>query len=343
MSKSTNQKQKLLYIQKLFFEKTDENHGVTVNDIIDYLEENEIQAERKSIYADIRILQDFGLDIEKCKSKTVTYKLLSRDFELPELKLLVDAVQSSKFITEKKSNELISKVENLTSKYEGKLLQRQVVVSNRIKTMNEKIYYNTDEIYKAIDAGKKITFRYYQWVVNFNTKEKIVQQRRKGDKIYEISPWALTWDDENYYLIGYDEADEKIKHYRVDKMDRITMTEENRSGLDIFRKFNLATYSKRVFGMFGGEEVELKIMFSNDLAGVVVDRLGKDVFISKANQDSFFVTTKVNLSPQFYGWLFGLGAGVKIVSPQWVAEEYVQRLEKVLNLYPYAKNSETKG
>lgn len=340
MSKKTNQKQKLLYIQKLFFEKTDENHGVTVNDIIDYLEENEIQAERKSIYADIRILQDFGLDIEKCKSKTVTYKLLSRDFELPELKLLVDAVQSSKFITEKKSNELISKVENLTSKYEGKLLQRQVVVSNRIKTMNEKIYYNTDEIYKAIDAGKKITFRYYQWVVNFNTKEKIVQQRRKGDKIYEISPWALTWDDENYYLIGYDEADEKIKHYRVDKMDRITMTEENRSGLDIFRKFNLATYSKRVFGMFGGEEVELKIMFSNDLAGVVVDRLGKDVFISKANQDSFFVTTKVNLSPQFYGWLFGLGAGVKIVSPQWVAEEYVQRLEKVLNLYPYAKAPE---
>ncbi len=333
MSKGANQKQKLLYIQKFLQEKTDENHGVTVNEIINYLEKNDISAERKSIYTDIKTLQDFGMDIEKCKSKAVTYKLLSRDFELPELKLLVDAVQSSKFITEKKSLELIKKVEGLTSEYEGKLLNRQVTVSNRVKTMNEKIYYSIDKLHNAIDEGKRITFYYYEWSVNFGEGEKVVKRKRREGKIYKVSPWALTWDDENYYLIGYDSATEKIKHYRVDKMDKITITNDVRDGQDKFKRFNLATYSKRVFGMFGGEEVELKLMFSNDLVGVVIDRLGKDIFITKAGENSFFANVKVNLSPQFYGWLFGLGGGVKIVSPQWVAEEYAKKLTSVASLY----------
>lgn len=333
MSKGANQKQKLLYIQKFLQEKTDENHGVTVNEIINYLEKNDISAERKSIYTDIKTLQDFGMDIEKCKSKAVTYKLLSRDFELPELKLLVDAVQSSKFITEKKSLELIKKVEGLTSEYEGKLLNRQVTVSNRVKTMNEKIYYSIDKLHNAIDEGKRITFYYYEWSVNFGEGEKVVKRKRREGKIYKVSPWALTWDDENYYLIGYDSATEKIKHYRVDKMDKITITNDVRDGQDKFKRFNLATYSKRVFGMFGGEEVELKLMFSNDLVGVVIDRLGKDIFITKARENSFFANVKVNLSPQFYGWLFGLGGGVKIVSPQWVAEEYAKKLTSVASLY----------
>ena len=333
MSKGANQKQKLLYIQKFLQEKTDENHGVTVNEIINYLEKNDISAERKSIYTDIKTLQDFGMDIEKCKSKAVTYKLLSRDFELPELKLLVDAVQSSKFITEKKSLELIKKVEGLTSEYEGKLLNRQVTVSNRVKTMNEKIYYSIDKLHNAIDEGKRITFYYYEWSVNFGEGEKVVKRKRREGKIYKVSPWALTWDDENYYLIGYDSATEKIKHYRVDKMDKITITNDVRDGQDKFKRFNLATYSKRVFGMFGGEEVELKLMFSNDLVGVVIDRLGKDIFITKAGENSFFANVKVNLSPQVYGWLFGLGGGVKIVSPQWVAEEYAKKLTSVASLY----------
>lgn len=333
MSKGANQKQKLLYIQKFLQEKTDENHGVTVNEIINYLEKNDISAERKSIYTDIKTLQDFGMDIEKCKSKAVTYKLLSRDFELPELKLLVDAVQSSKFITEKKSLELIKKVEGLTSEYEGKLLNRQVTVSNRVKTMNENIYYSIDKLHNAIDEGKRITFYYYEWSVNFGEGEKVVKRKRREGKIYKVSPWALTWDDENYYLIGYDSATEKIKHYRVDKMDKITITNDVRDGQDKFKRFNLATYSKRVFGMFGGEEVELKLMFSNDLVGVVIDRLGKDIFITKAGENSFFANVKVNLSPQFYGWLFGLGGGVKIVSPQWVAEEYAKKLTSVASLY----------
>lgn len=331
MSKKENQRQKLLYLAKMFHQKTDENHGLTVGEIIDYLDKCGVSAERKSIYNDIKTLQDFGLDIDKSKSKNVVYKLLSRNFELAELKLLVDAIQSSKFITEKKSVELINKLESLTSEYEGKLLQRQVVVNNRVKTMNEKIYYNTDNIYKAIDEGKQITFDYYHWEVDFNSKEKAVMKKKKD--LYQVSPWVLAWDDENYYLIGYDSTESKVKHYRVDKMNKIQVTDQSRDGMDIFKKFNPATYSKRVFGMFGGEETEVKMLFRNDLIGVVIDQFGKNVFLSKADEDSFFVTTKVNLSPQFYGWLFGFGDSVKVVSPQKVADEYTKRLEAVSKLY----------
>jgi predicted DNA-binding transcriptional regulator YafY len=306
-----------------------------VSEIIDYLEKEGISAERKAIYNDIKTLQDFGMDICREKTGTVTYKLVSRDFELPELKLLVDAVQSSKFITEKKSLELIKKVEGLASRYDGKQLQRQVVVSNRVKTMNEKIYYNTDTIHNAINQGKKITFVYYKWVVDFSTGEKVKRIKRRDGNIYKISPWALTWDDENYYLIAYDDESDKIKHYRVDKMASIKVTEEPRNGQQIFKRFNLATYSKTVFGMYGGEEVEVKLMFSNELIGVVIDRLGNDVFISKADEKSFFVTAKVNLSPQFYGWLFGFGQSVKIVSPQNVAQEYNKRINAVAELYSH--------
>ena len=198
MARSENHRQKLLYLLKMFYEKTDEDHGMNVYEIIDYLEKNDIEVERKTVYRDIKTLQEFGIDINKYKSKDVSYKLLGRTFELPELKLLVDSIQSSKYITEKKSVQLIKKLESLTSEYEGKELQRQVVVANRVKSMNEKIYHNTDNIYKAINEGKKITFNYYHWVVDFNTKSKALL--RKKDKLYKISPLFLAIDDENYYL-----------------------------------------------------------------------------------------------------------------------------------------------
>ena len=224
MARSENHRQKLLYLLKMFYEKTDEDHGMNVYEIIDYLEKNDIEVERKTVYRDIKTLQEFGIDINKYKSKDVSYKLLGRTFELPELKLLVDSIQSSKYITEKKSVQLIKKLESLTSEYEGKELQRQAVVANRVKSMNEKIYHNTDNIYKAINEGKKITFNYYHWVVDCNTKSKALL--RKKDKLYKISPLFLAIDDENYYLIGYDSKNKKIKHYRVDKMAQIEVFDE---------------------------------------------------------------------------------------------------------------------
>ena len=218
MAKSEKQKLKLLYIMQCLTEKTDAEHSVTTQEIIDYLALQGINAERKSIYTDIDLLIDYGMDIVKNSGRSGGYTLVSRQFELAELKLLVDAVQSSKFITTKKSRDLIGKLETLCSKYEAGQLHRQVVVTNRNKTVNENIYYNVDIIYNAIAENVKIQFQYFEWDVN-----KEMHLRRNG-KVYEVSPWLLTWDDENYYLVGYDSEADTLKHYRVDKMTDIALT-----------------------------------------------------------------------------------------------------------------------
>ena len=199
-------------------EKTDENHPLSINEIKALLALQGISAERKSLYDDLDILSTFGVDICKIRTSTVKYYVGSRDFELAELKLLVDAIQSSRFITHKKSLSLIGKLEKLVSESDGKLLQRQVYVANRVKTLNEKIYYNVDELHNAIEKGKQITFKYFKWQVCFDGGKSIVKVPKKNGELYRVSPWALCWDDENYYLVAYDNAAKKIKHYRVDKM-----------------------------------------------------------------------------------------------------------------------------
>lgn len=220
MGKSFNQKLKLLYIMQMLKENTDENHAMSANDIISALAKQGISAERKSIYDDIERLKLFGCDILSRRSEPKGYYLASRDFEIAELKLLVDAVQSSKFITEKKSNQLIHKIEQLASRHEAQTLQRQVVVSNRIKTMNESIYYNIDKLHSAISSDVKITFKYCSW-----TLAKKLEPKKDGAN-YTVSPYILVWDDENYYLIGFDDDSKEIRHYRVDKMLNITITAE---------------------------------------------------------------------------------------------------------------------
>lgn len=334
MAKNPKQKQKLLYILKYLIEKTDENNGVTVSDIIAYLDAFDIKAERKSIYDDLKTLQDFGIDICSNKSKTVEYYVASRDFELSELKLLVDAVQSAKFITHKKSNVLIKKLENLTSEFEAKELQRQVFVSNRVKTMNEKIYYNIDSLHEAMNSGNKISFFYYQWEITGDNAQKVSKKRRNNGERYVVSPWALSWDDENYYLIAYDDKAEKIKHYRVDKMESVeVLHKEKRDGKKLFSKFDMAVYSKQIFGMFGGNLTDVKIRFDNSLVGVVVDKFSKNVFISVNDDGTFDMSTKVMLSPNFYGWLFALKDKAKIISPVSAKDEFLCFVEDVLKMY----------
>lgn len=334
MAKNPNQKLKLLYILKYLNEKTDENNGVTVNEIIDYLDCYDIKAERKSIYDDLKTLQDFGVDICSTKSKTVEYYIATRDFELSELKLLVDAVQSAKFITHKKSNELIGKLEGLTSSFEAKELQRQVYVSNRVKTMNEKIYYNIDSLHDAMNRGNKISFFYYQWELTGDNAQKIVKKRRNNGERYVVSPWALSWDDENYYLIAYDDKADKIKHYRVDKMEYVeVLHKEKRDGKQLFSKFDMAVYSKQIFGMFGGNLTDVKIRFDNSLIGVVVDKFSKNVFISENGDGTFDMSTKVMLSPNFYGWIFALKDKAQIISPLSAKSEFMSYAEEVLKMY----------
>ncbi len=334
MAKNPKQKQKLLYILRYLYNKTDENHGVTVNDIIEYLDSFDIKAERKSIYDDLKTLQDFGIDICSAKSKSVEYYIASREFELYELKMLVDAVQSSKFITHKKSNELIKKLEGLSSEHNAKKLQRQVVVSNRVKTMNEKVKYNIDNVHEAINLGVKISFYYYQFEVSSDASQKIVKKRRNNGEKYVVSPWAMSWDDENYYLIGYDSTADKIKHYRIDKMESVELLiNEKRDGRKLFSKFDMASYSKQVFTMYGGELVDIKLRFDNSLISVVVDKFSKNVFITVNEDGTFDVCTKVMLSPTFYGWLFSFKDKVQIISPKKAKDEFVSYLTDTMSMY----------
>lgn len=332
MARNPMQKQKLLYLRKIMLEKTDENHALTASEIISALNSYGINAERKSLYDDLRILSIFGLDICRTRSSTVRYYVGSREFEMPELKLLVDAIQSSKFITHKKSLSLIKKLEGLVSENDGKQLQRQVYVSNRVKTVNEKIYYNVDTIHNAISNDVQIIFKYYKWKVNFGSAQKIVKTERKNGE-YRVSPWALCWDDENYYMIAYDKDAGIIKHYRVDKMDSIELTGDERDGRAVFEKFDIARYSNSVFSMFGGDETEITLSVDNNLVGVIADRFGSDVYITKYTDTAFRVSVNVMLSPQFYAWLFGLGDKVKILAPEYAAEEFRTRLEDAARLY----------
>ncbi|MDY4976517.1 MAG: WYL domain-containing protein [Clostridia bacterium] len=323
MARGANQKLKLLFLAKLFWERTDEQHPMTISSIICALEEQGISAERKSLYDDFEALRYFGMDIVGRKEKTYGYYLASRDFELAELKLLVDAVQASRFITRKKSNELIRKLEGLASIYEGRTLQRQVYVANRVKTMNESIYYNVDRIHSAISDNMQIGFYYFDL-----TPEKEKQYRHQG-KEYQISPWALTWQDERYYLIGYDAEAQKIKHYRVDKMERLRQLKQKRQGQELFEQFDVGAYSSKMFGMFGGEEQLVRLRCSGELAGAVLDRFGKDVTLFP-DGDQFEVTVRVAVSPWFFSWVFGFGGGIVIISPEEVAGLYQKQLAAAL-------------
>lgn len=328
MSKSPNQKLKQLYLMKILLERTDDTHSVTMSDIIDALAAYGISAERKSIYSDIENLRLYGLDIiGSQEDRTYSYRIGSREFELAELKLLVDSVQYAKFITAKKSSELIKKIEGLASKYEATKLQRQVFVAGRIKTMNESIYYNIDRLHAAIADNSKITFQYFQW----NVRKEM--ELRHGGALYEVSPWALSWDDENYYLIAYDSEQGKIKHFRVDKMLKINSTGEKREGKQEFKSFDMAAYSRKMFGMYGGKEECVRIECDNSLAGVMIDRFGKEIIMIPIDDNRFAVNVDVAVSRQFLAWIIGLGEGVKITSPSSVVDMMNEEIERLVRQY----------
>lgn len=327
MPKSEKQKQKLLYIIKMLQEKSDESHPIKMEAILEILDHEGIKAERKSIYNDMDTLRDFGYDIMLTKGKNGGYFLAYRDFDVAELKVLVDAVQASRFITTKKSKDLIRKITTLAGEHEAKNLKREVYVMNRIKSENEAIYYNVDKIHSAIEDNKQITFKYLEYSVN---KEAV--PRRNG-KTYKVSPRALAWNEEKYYLIAYDAEADLIKNYRVDKIKDITVTEESRIILEKDRNFDVAEYCNRAFGMYCGDDETITVRFPNHLIGVVIDRFGKEVNIYNSGDDSFETRLNVSVSPQLFGWLTGLGAEVKIVRPERVVEQYKQYIQEIMKQY----------
>ena len=326
MARSSFQKLKILYVMEYLLKHSDEQHPVSTNEIIAYLQAHGISAERKSIYSDIEALCAYGLDIVALGGGH-GYYAASREFELPELKLLVDSVQSSKFITHKKTMTLIKKIESLTSAYEAQLLNRQVFVKNRIKTMNESIYYNVDAIHAWIAGNRKIRFHYFEYTVG---KER---RFRRDGAWYVISPFALTWDDENYYLVAYDTQAGIIKHFRVDKMADIEMTDEERDGGEAYAALDMAVYARKVFGMFSGEETTVHLRFENHLVGAVLDRLGREVMLVPDGDDHFTLRTDVVVSPQFFAWMVGFGASACILAPQSVVDGMKEHLRAVAAQY----------
>lgn len=326
MSRGTNQKFKFTYLMKIMQAKTDDEHSLTMPQIMDELEKYDVTAERKSIYTDFQdMTEKFGVEIIKEQvGRETYYHVGAREFELAEVKLLIDAIQSSKFITLKKSRELIAKIKSFVSEHQAKQLQRQVYINDRVKTMNESVYYNVDDVHAAINQNKKIRFKYYKWDIN----KKLVP-RHNGDW-FVVSPWALTWDDENYYMVAFDDLDHKIKHYRVDKMMRISIEDEMREGKEEFKNFDMAEYSKSTFGMYQGQKKKVKIQFANDMCGVFIDRFGKDISFRPIDEEHSELLVDVNVSPQFFGWIFSLGKDVKVTGPSEVVEQMREAAKEFL-------------
>lgn len=321
-------KLRMLRIMQILMQETDEQHPLSAAKIGNkLLATYGMTCDRKTIYSDIELLGEIGLGVVHTPSKRGGFYVANRQFELPELKLLVDAVQASKFITVKKSEELIRKIGNLTSIGEASLLKRQVFIYNRLKTGNEHIYYNVDAIHTAIYENRKISFQYAIW----NTKKEL--ELKYEGAFYEVSPHALTWDDENYYLVAYDSESEKIKHYRVDKMIGTVVSDDKREGIHVFEKFNLAEYVKKTFGMYGGHDEVVTLKCSNELVGVILDRFGKDVPIIPEEQEYFRTRVLVSVSRQFFGWVTGIGKELRIEGSENVRAEYLEYLKGIMGEY----------
>lgn len=324
MAKGASQKLKLLYLKQILEDRTDEEHPLTTPELIDCLAQKDITAERKSIYDDMEALRRFGVDVQSRKGKNQGWFMGQRSFELAELKLLVDAVQASRFFTKRKSAQLIGKLEKLAGEIQAKALQRQVFVDRRIKAMNESIYYHVDKLHAALAAGKGVSFKYFEYNVQ---KEKVY--RREG-KRYAVQPYGLIWDNENYYMVGFDRTKKEVRHYRVDKMDDLTLVPMPAASLPGKGGFDLAAYGGKHFGMFQGRDGQVRLRCQNRLVGVILDRFGQAVMLIPEGEDCFSVTVDAVVSPQFFGWLFSLCDGVELKGPDWAVQEYDRRLKAAL-------------
>lgn len=324
MSKTANCKRKLPILAKLLLERSDEDHPISRQDMQEELARWGLSAERKSLYDDMEQLRELGLDVQSRRGRGGGWFIGERDFELAELKLLVDAVQSSRFLTKRKSDALIHKLEGLTCVHQARQLHRQVYVDRRVKTMNESIFYNVDRLHGAIAANRMITFRYFE----YNARRERVF-RREGAK-YRVTPFGLVWDSENYYLAGWDELRGDLRHYRVDKMADILITGMAGRPKD---GWDPEGYARRHFGMYAGRDCKLRLRCENRMAGVVIDRFGLDVSLVPDGEDHFTATLDVVASPPLWGWLFGLGPGVEVLSPDWAVVEFKNQLKAVAAAY----------
>ena len=332
MPKSANQKLRILYLARMLTRETDEQHGLTMTEILDRLENDAgIMADRRAIYDDIKLLREFGYDVISEKSRTTRYFIGSREFEYPELTLLVDSVQSSKFLTEKKSNELIGKLESLASVHEARLLNRRIHVAGRIKSQNESIFYNVDRIHRALMENKQITFLYY----DYDLEKRAVA--RKDGKRYTASPVGLAYVENNYYLITYNARYDSIVTYRVDRMKSLAVGIEDAERIPAEWNFDITEYCNTSFSMFDGEEMRISLLFDKDLMNAIIDRFGKEVFVEKVDDETGRAHVKITKSPLFFGWLAQYDRSILIDEPQSLAEEYTEYLQDIARGYTSTK------
>ncbi len=326
MARSENQKEKLVRLIEILMRRTDEEIGLTMSEIIEALSEYGISAERKSLYNDFLVLEGLGFSVVRLSGNPPAYTLAERIFESAELKLLVDAVQSSKFITASKSKELIDKLKLFAGAKTSGELDRQVFVEDRVKSENSSVLYTVDTIHKAINSNTKISFAYFDYD---STKRRAL---RHGGERYNVSPKMLIWSDENYYLVAYDEREGLIKNFRVDKMVKTKREEELCSIAADKYKLNPADYSRKIFGMYGGKEELVTLEVRDRLAGVMIDRFGlKNSFIK--TDFGFRMAISVMISPTFYSWVMGFGKDIKILKPDYVREDYIKRLKEISLIY----------
>ncbi|MDD6678649.1 MAG: transcriptional regulator [Firmicutes bacterium] len=325
MPKSENQKLRILYLLDYLQKNSHEEHPVRAKELMDMLmSRHDIRCDRKTIYSDIAALQEYGYDIASTPGKNGGYYMVSQIFQLPELKLLIDAVQSSRYLTEKKSRELIEKLCRLCNEHDANLMKRNVLVAGRVKSMNESIYYNIDAIQEAISRNRQITFRYFDW--------DLQGKRRYRDREYKASPYGLIQDNENCYLLAYS-VRHGVTHYRVDRMSNIISLEEKRLPCPELTGKALNDHARKQFQMFSGEEARVRLRFRNHLANVVFDRFGQEIMLVPDGENHFVITVSVDVSPMFLSWVIGFGDDVQILFPESVAQRCRKLCQEVAALY----------
>ena len=325
MPKSDNQKLKIFYILDYLQRNSGPDHPVRASELISMLErQRNILCERKTVYSDIAALQDYGVDIVSLPGKNGGYYIASRNFELPELKLLIDAVQSSRFLTEKKSRELIEKLCNQCNEHDARLMRRDVLVSGRVKSMNETIYYNVDALQDAIAQNRQILFRYFDWGID--------GKRKYREKDYIASPYGLCQDNENCYLLGFSDR-HGITSYRVDRMSDIRILEQPRIPCPELTGKAFTDHANRLFQMFAGDPMDVKLRFHKSLTNVVIDRFGRETMLIPDGEDHFVFTVNVAVSPMFLSWVIGFGSKAKILYPQSVVEQCRQMCMEAMAQY----------
>ena len=325
MPRSDNQKLKIFYILDYLQKNSHQDHPVRASELLSMLDrQHNFVCDRKTIYSDIAALQEYGVDIVSIPGKNGGNYIASRNFELPELKLLIDAVQSSKFLTAKKSRELIEKLCTQCSVHDAQLMRRDVLVAGRVKSMNETIYYNVDAIQEAIAQNKQIVFRYFDWDLN--------GQRKYRTKDYECSPYGLCQDNENCYLLALSDR-HGITSYRVDRMADIQLLVDSRVLCPELTGRNLNEHANRLFQMYAGEAADVKMRFHKSLVNVVIDRFGKDTMLIPDGDEHFVFTVRVAVSPMFLSWVIGFGAKAKILYPDSVVDACKKMCLEALEQY----------